>query len=84
VPIPIEPGEDVATRGRRGSTLGRRLAAIRALHVTVRYMSQERYVSRRVTRHGAGYTDVRCTTWTTLRETGGGGPGQKYLVIAIW
>jgi hypothetical protein len=24
-----------------------------ALHVTVRYMSQERYVSRRVTAHGA-------------------------------
>jgi hypothetical protein len=59
-----------------------------ALHVTVRYMSQERYVSRRATPQGAalvhGRAVHRCTTWTTLRKTGGGPPGQKYLVIAIW
>jgi hypothetical protein len=50
-----------------------------ALHVTVRYMSQERYVSRRGTGNGRAVHHVDLSQKNGWRAT-----RSKYLVIAIW
>jgi hypothetical protein len=62
-----------------------------ALHVTVRYMSQEgyattkRYVSRRVTANGAAQVPGRAAHQMRHPEKNGWrATRSKYLVIPIW